>query len=152
MSGRAAARDGAVVPDAGADSGVDEAALAKRLRRWAQTEISAPVPWGEVEQQLLAEPRPPADELERMFPRARPVQYLGLLFLLPQLVLVGGAVVGLGLVVADVALDAGLPSGWGFLVPALFWAGVVSACSPLLTWWESKRRRGGPTTAPSCRA
>jgi hypothetical protein len=110
------------------------------LRRWARAEVPDPVPWGEVERRLLAEERPTDAELEAMFPRTHPASVLLAVFLLPQLALVGAAVVGLGFVVAYVGFDAGLSDEWAFLVNVVFVLAVLAAAYPLLAWYDSRRR------------
>lgn len=114
----------------------------KALRRWVKTEVSDPVPWGEVEQRLTSEPVPPRADLEAMFPKTHPASYLALLFLVPKLVLISGAPIGFGFVVAYVFFDAAPPPEWNFVVRLCFIDALLVLVIPLLNWWDSKRRDG----------
>ncbi len=120
------------------------------LREWARTvQLATPVPWGEVESRILAEPGPtPAESEEwaRFHPDRGPAARL-LVGALRALVVapvvlptVGAPILGLGFVVAYVFFDMSLPNDLGIVLQLVFGAALLVAVFPFYTWWESRRR------------
>lgn len=109
------------------------------LDQWARTaDFSQPVRWGEVEGAILDRPPPPVNGEDNKMDLFYGVA--GWLSRLVFAVVVGAALIGLGMVVIAAQLDPAAAEAWLVVARVFFVASVGVAGTVLWSWWGE---RGG---------
>ncbi|WP_139977760.1 hypothetical protein [Nocardioides litoris] len=114
------------------------------LKRWGRTtDLPTPLDWGALEQQVMLQPRPSAEEMALMTPRrSRWTFLLGVPFL-PLVVLPLSLVLGPVVVAVVVVLDATGTwwSAWSSELLGFFSVcGLIAAPAALWAAWDERRR------------